>query len=188
MVTFLTIIDISDDRYSFIRLVNFVRSCSPSSREVMELDLPVWNQDKFMLPVIEDDPLLMFDFEGEERGEEKNKIRFMEVTRSEERKESTARTKVLGDALGTDALKCGDSHAAVHFVANAEGGHVTLSQAHFDELHAALQRMQLVVDESTAALKQCREDMDCMRKVRTCQQFDKSISLSHEKYTNSCRQ
>ena len=48
------------DQYSFIRLVNFIRSCSPTSREVMELDLPIWEQDKFMIPAIEDDPLLMY--------------------------------------------------------------------------------------------------------------------------------
>lgn len=52
-------------------------------------------------------------------------------------------------------------------VVNAEAGHVTLSQAHFDDLHAALQRMQLVVDESAATVKQYQEDMDCMRKVLT---------------------
>lgn len=50
-------------------------------------------------------------------------------------------------------------------VANAEGGHVTLSQAHFDDLHATLQRMQLVVDESNATLKQYHIDMESMRKV-----------------------
>jgi hypothetical protein len=50
-------------------------------------------------------------------------------------------------------------------VANAEGGHVTLSQAHFDDLHATLQKMQLVVDESNATLKQYHKDMESMRKV-----------------------
>jgi hypothetical protein len=50
-------------------------------------------------------------------------------------------------------------------VANAEGGHVTLSQSHFDDLHATLQRMQLVVDESSATLKQYQKDMESMRKV-----------------------
>ncbi len=48
------------DQYGFIRLVNFVRSCNPTPREVLELDMPIWDQDKFMIPVIEDDPLLMY--------------------------------------------------------------------------------------------------------------------------------
>ena len=52
-------------------------------------------------------------------------------------------------------------------VANAEGGHVTLSQAHFDDLHATLQKMQLVVDESNATLKQYHKDMESMRKVNS---------------------
>jgi len=50
-------------------------------------------------------------------------------------------------------------------VVNAEGGHVTLSQSHFDDLHAALQKMQLVVDESSATMKQYQKDMESMRKV-----------------------
>lgn len=53
---------------------------------------------------------------------------------------------------------------AVH-VANAEEGHVTLTQSHFDHFHTALQRMQLVVDETNDALKQCQQDMNSMRKV-----------------------
>lgn len=48
------------DQYSFIRLINFIRSCHASSREVMDMDMPIWEQDKFMMPVIEDDALLMY--------------------------------------------------------------------------------------------------------------------------------
>lgn len=48
------------DQYSFIRLVNFIRSCNPNSQEVIEYDAPIWDHDKFMKPVIEDDPLLMY--------------------------------------------------------------------------------------------------------------------------------
>jgi protein arginine N-methyltransferase 3 len=48
------------DQYSFIRLINFIRSCSATSREVMDMDMPIWEQDKFMIPVIEDDALLMY--------------------------------------------------------------------------------------------------------------------------------
>lgn len=48
------------DQYSFIRLVNFIRSCNATSREVMEMEMPIWEQDKFMMPVIKDDALLMY--------------------------------------------------------------------------------------------------------------------------------
>lgn len=40
-----------------------------------------------------------------------------------------------------------------------------MSQEHFDDLHAALQRMQLVIDESNATVKQYQQDMETMRKV-----------------------
>jgi len=61
--------------------------------------------------------------------------------------------------------KSATKHTPDIHVANAEYGHVTLTQSHFDDLHAALQRMQLVVDESNAALKTCKKDMESMRKV-----------------------
>jgi len=48
------------DQYSFIRLINFIRSCKPDPQEVLEYDAPLWDQEKFMKPVIEDDPLLMY--------------------------------------------------------------------------------------------------------------------------------
>lgn len=75
-------------------------------------------------------------------------------------------------------------------VANAEGGHVTLSQAHFDDLHATLQRMQLVVDESNATLKQYHKDMESMRKVNHLMVpthfvfYQHSLYLGHEAYGN----
>lgn len=48
------------DQYSFIRLVNYIRSASVTAAEIMKVDMPKWEQDKFMMPVIEDDPLLMY--------------------------------------------------------------------------------------------------------------------------------
>lgn len=59
-------------------------------------------------------------------------------------------------------------------IANAEGGQVTLSQAHFDDLHAALQRMQLAVDESNGTIKQYQKDMETMRRVRVAEAFSSS--------------
>lgn len=48
------------DQYSFIRLVNFIRSCNIPPAEVMAIDVPMWETDKYMMPVVEDDPLLMY--------------------------------------------------------------------------------------------------------------------------------
>lgn len=139
------------DQYSFIRLINFIRSCHASSREVMDMDMPIWEQDKFMMPVIEDDALLMYDFDGDD-----------------------GLKSTVSQALSTTASSADSDNVKLQTegqmfsnfrVANAEGGHVTLSQAHFDDLHATLQKMQLVVDESNATLKQYQKDMESMRKA-----------------------
>jgi len=137
------------DQYSFIRLINFIRSCKPDPQEVLEYDAPLWDQEKFMKPVIEDDPLLMYDFDGETRlsGNASSSEDAMEVAEPQSKKKSATK------------------HTPDIHVANAEYGHVTLTQSHFDDLHAALQRMQLVVDESNAALKTCKKDMESMRKT-----------------------
>ena len=69
------------------------------------------------------------------------------------------------DVAEAQSKKSTLKHPSDIHVANAEYGHVTLTQSHFDDLHAALQRMQLVVDESNAALSTCKKDMESMRKV-----------------------
>nr|CAH0099022.1 unnamed protein product [Daphnia galeata] len=139
------------DQYSFIRLINFIRSCSASSREVMDMDMPIWEQDKFMMPVIEDDALLMYDFDGDGPKESASDV----VSTAASSTDSADNMKVQTEGKMFSNFR----------VANAEGGHVTLSQAHFDDLHATLQKMQLVVDESNATLKQYHKDMESMRKA-----------------------
>ena len=54
------------DTLSFIRLVNYIRSEAPSPGFVMSLSSSQkWADQCFLKPVIQDDPLLMFDFEQE---------------------------------------------------------------------------------------------------------------------------
>lgn len=78
---------------------------------------------------------------------------------------SSKTTSETGCSEGGASVK-GEGQMYGNFrVANAEEGHVTLSQSHFDDLHAALQRMQLVVDEATATMQQYKKDMESMRKV-----------------------
>jgi len=54
------------DTFSFIRLVNYIRVEHPSPGFVMSLSSDQkWSDPAFLKPVIQDDPLLMFDFEQE---------------------------------------------------------------------------------------------------------------------------
>merc|ERR1719204_1833092 len=60
----------SMDCFSYIRLINFIRSTGPSAKEVMSLPASVWADDCFMKPTLADDPMLMVDIDEDIEGEE----------------------------------------------------------------------------------------------------------------------
>ncbi|RZF48995.1 hypothetical protein LSTR_LSTR016314 [Laodelphax striatellus] len=52
------------DCYSYIKLINYIRSENPRPEFLTELcHNPPWTDDKYLKPVIEDDPWLSFDFD-----------------------------------------------------------------------------------------------------------------------------
>ncbi|CAB3386093.1 Hypothetical predicted protein [Cloeon dipterum] len=54
------------DMYSYIKLVNFIRAHNLSSaEELMVYKEPLWDLDMYLKPVVENDPWLMYDFEGD---------------------------------------------------------------------------------------------------------------------------
>lgn len=138
----------------------------------MDMDMPIWEQDKFMMPVIEDDALLMY-------GKWEKILCFVKIQHGNDFSTldfdgDDGLKSTVSQALSTTASSADSDNVKLQTegqmfsnfrVANAEGGHVTLSQAHFDDLHATLEKMQLVVDESNATLKQYQKDMESMRKV-----------------------
>ncbi|KAJ1521077.1 hypothetical protein ONE63_002783 [Megalurothrips usitatus] len=54
------------DCYSFIKMINYLRLHPMDASDLMAVSKPVWNDDKFMKPSIEDDPWLMYDFDDVE--------------------------------------------------------------------------------------------------------------------------
>ena len=48
------------DCYSFIKMVNYLRMNPMTSESLMSLQKPLWDDDKFMKPTLEDDPWLMY--------------------------------------------------------------------------------------------------------------------------------
>jgi len=48
------------DCYSFIKLVNFIRETSASPDHLISVKSALWNDDKYLKPVKEYDPWLMF--------------------------------------------------------------------------------------------------------------------------------
>lgn len=48
------------DCYSFIKMINYLRLHPMDVKELMTVQHPLWNDDKFMKPTLEDDPWLMY--------------------------------------------------------------------------------------------------------------------------------
>ena len=62
-----------EDFYSFVRLVNYLRSCKPSAEQFASLLARVvtgtpspWESDEYLVSVVQDDPMLQY---GEGQGE-----------------------------------------------------------------------------------------------------------------------
>ena len=51
------------DFYSFIKLVNYIRKENPNPESLMNSKDTPWNDDKYLAPIIENDSMLMLDFD-----------------------------------------------------------------------------------------------------------------------------
>nr|XP_033326088.1 protein arginine N-methyltransferase 3 [Megalopta genalis] len=51
------------DTYSYIKLINFIRQKNVSPDQLNALNIKTWENDKYLMPIIEYDPWLMFDID-----------------------------------------------------------------------------------------------------------------------------
>eukprot|EP00088_Acartia_fossae_P030332 TRINITY_DN3130_c0_g1_i1.p1 TRINITY_DN3130_c0_g1~~TRINITY_DN3130_c0_g1_i1.p1 ORF type:complete len:566 (+),score=127.74 TRINITY_DN3130_c0_g1_i1:27-1724(+) len=129
------------DTFSYIRLINYIRTELPSPGFVMALSSDSkWEDDKFMRPVIEDDPLLMYNFDDDEDSYDEDENGFgIDISRD------------LNDQIENPRRKLGaESVEDVVLRVRRE------LQQEMDTLHRQLQ-------EKEAELARCREDMLKMR-------------------------
>ena len=75
------------DCFSFIRLINYIRKEKPSPNYVMELKTSdLWKDDQYLKPVLDNDPLLMYDIEEDTMESEensKNELNSIQTMRTE---------------------------------------------------------------------------------------------------------
>lgn len=131
------------DTFSYIRLINYIRTESPSAGFVMSLSSDnMWEGDKYMKPVIEDDALLMYSFmedhEDEEFDEEENGFG-IDISRDLNDQIENPRRKLMNESLE-----------------EAVGRVRRELEQEMDTLHKQLQ-------EKEVELRRCREDMLKMR-------------------------
>ncbi|XP_026464868.1 protein arginine N-methyltransferase 1 [Ctenocephalides felis] len=51
------------DCYSYIKMINYIQKEKPSPVALMSSEIPLWCEDQYLKPTVEDDPWIMFDFE-----------------------------------------------------------------------------------------------------------------------------
>ncbi|XP_075212327.1 arginine methyltransferase 3 [Lycorma delicatula] len=128
------------DCYSYIKMINYIRSIKPDPGVLTESVIAnnqLWQDDKYLKPVLYDDPWLLFDFDDMEEMEFGNGS-------------STAQMSYSGS--------CG------HHV-NAENGRVTLSETHFSELQKKIQELYAQVRVKESLLKDAEDAICRMRQT-----------------------
>lgn len=161
------------DTFSFIRLVNYIRTEHPSPGFVMSLSSDQkWSDPVFLKPVVQDDPLLMFDFEHELETpmvEEEEENGF-EIDISRELNDQIANPN-SGKISPTDAMNTVDavgppSCPLLSTGALQEGGgQILLPASKLEEFSKQFQAMSLELARKENELRTVLEDMDKMRNV-----------------------
>merc|ERR1719412_3402128 len=150
----------SMDFYSFIRMTNYIRKEKPTAEFVMSCKPTTapWNDDKYLTPAIENDPMLMIDFDElclENDSIEKNSSNNEIVQLQKRLQEQACKIKELEEALGDvenmrqltkklildaddDNSKINTSNSVSSAIkANEDGGYAG-SYAHFSIHHEML--------------------------------------------------
>jgi len=148
------------DTFSFIRFVNYVRTELPSPGFVMSLSSDnKWEDVKFMKPVIQDDPVLMFNFEEEEMeeedGEDENGYGV-----------DISRENITDEVLQKHhRLPQVDSNSPVPGPVKQEGGIVTLTKEQFSFMKEKFEKMSCELELKNSELETVMKDMERMKAV-----------------------
>jgi len=160
------------DTFSFIRLVNYIRAEKPSPGFVMSLSSDQkWSDPTFLKPVIQDDPLLMFDFEQEleQPSIEEEEENGFEIDISRELNDQIANPnsgkisptdESLTTSANTPTIPCPLTMDLVH-----EGGDLLLPASKLAEFSQQFQAMSLQLARKEEELRTVLEDMDKMKTV-----------------------
>lgn len=152
------------DTFSYIRFVNYVRSESPSPGFVMSLSSAAkWGDLKFMMPVIADDPLLMFNFEEELDPQDEDDENGFEIDISRELNDEIANPRNFHNQLSTASTCSTDSSITSNVTIGEDSVMMPLDK--FNELKKQFDAMALELREKDNELATVYEDMTKMKGV-----------------------
>jgi len=141
------------DMFSYIRFVNFVRTESPSPGFVMSLSSDQkWADQAFLKPVVEDDPLLMIDFEQYLEASLEEEECGVEIDISRELDDQIANPRSVGQG---QLVK--NSNVAV------KDGIVEIPVGKFEEMKKRFEEITLELTRKDQQLQNVLEDMTQMK-------------------------
>jgi len=170
------------DTFSYIRFVNYIRSESPSPGFVMSLSSSAkWGDLKFMKPVIQDDPLLMFNFEEDLDPQDEEEENGFEIDISRELNDEIANPRNFHNQLSSSSSNCAESPDVV-----IGEDTVLMPLDTYNDLKKQFDAMSLQLREKDNELEAVFEDMNKMKGVaqtlfNTSGEADKSSTKSKHK-------
>jgi len=139
------------DTFSFIRFVNYVRTECPSPGFVMSLSSDQkWLDPEFMKPVIQDDPLLMYDFEQVINPVEDEEEAGIEIDISRDLDDQIANPRNFGNQSSCESLP--------------ENEHsISVPVSKFNEMKNQFEALSLELAKKDEQLKTAVDDMSRMK-------------------------
>ena len=132
------------DCFSFFKLVNFIRSNKPKPSEVEKvMRAGLWNDEKYLRPVVEDDPLLQLG---------------MDIDDGCFVIDDNSNLKGEGDSDDVPALEDNDQSVT----RNSEGA-VDKDKSGWDEMRTTIEKLRTDIRMRDERMEQMVEDMNRMR-------------------------
>jgi len=160
------------DTFSFIRLVNYIRVERPSPGFVMSLSSDQkWSDSAFLKPAIQDDPLLMFDFEQllEQSSLEEDEENGFEIDISRELNDQIANPNSGKISLTETSPPSANITPVPHLPLTddwvQEGDLVRIPTSKLAEFSQQFESMSLLLAQKEHELKSVLDDMEKMRSV-----------------------
>ena len=157
----------SMDCFSFFRLVNYLRSQKPSPGLVMSLSSDaLWQDDKYLKPVVEDDPLLMIDIEEDVYDSiEDDEDEEAYLQGSKQRSSSSRCDRSTHSNTSVVPESTSSSNAAFEVTPSSSSGIMDVASDEYENMKQQLIILRSKLEERNAEFETVLADMDHMKVV-----------------------
>ena len=153
------------DCFSFFRLVNYLRSQKPSPGLVMSLSSDaLWQEEKYLKPVIEDDPLLMLDIEEDIYDSIEDDEDEESYLHGSKKKLVTSRCEKSTHSHFSVIPECSSSTKALEPTSSSSGV-IEVASEEYENMQQQVTILRSKLEERNADFEALLSDMDHMKVV-----------------------